>query len=84
MAPVHSVGKVFFPLDEELGLDGRDLTPRAQEGLAHLSTWMPFARAAQLLETLVGVQVSRATARRVTQQAGEASLAVETAEAERI
>ena len=45
---------------------------------------MPFARAAQLLETLVGVQVSRATARRVTQQAGEASLAVETAEAERI
>lgn len=33
---------------------------------------------------LVGVQVSRATARRVTQQAGEASLAVETAEAERI
>jgi hypothetical protein len=45
---------------------------------------MPFARAAQLLETLVGVQVSRATARRVTQQAGEASLAVEAAEAERI
>ena len=78
------MGRVFFPLDEELGLDGRDLTPRAQEGLAHLSTWMPFARAAQLLEDFMGVRVSRATARRITQQAGETYLAVETAEAERI
>lgn len=78
------MGREFFPLDEELGLDGGDLTPRAQGGLARLATWVPFERAAQLLEALVGVQVSLATARRVTQQAGEAYLAVQTAEAERI
>lgn len=75
---------MFFPLDEELGLDGRDLTPAAQDGLAHLSSWMPFAQAVKLLFRLTGVQVSKATARRITQEVGEAYLATQTAEAERI
>ena len=42
MEPVQIVGQVFFPLDEELGLLPGSLTPKHQEHLAHLSTWMPF------------------------------------------
>ncbi|HXR65324.1 MAG TPA: hypothetical protein VN729_05345 [Ktedonobacteraceae bacterium] len=36
----------------------------------HLATWMPFAHAAHLLATLTGVQVSEATIRRHSEQAG--------------
>src|SRR6266571_2656288 len=37
---------------------------------------MPFAQAQELLEDLVGIQVSKATARRATLATGEAQLAV--------
>lgn len=72
MEPVHTVDRGFFPLDKELDLDGSDLTPHAQEGLVRLSAWVTFAPAAQLLHALLGVQVSKASARRFTLQAGEA------------
>lgn len=72
MGPVRSAGRGFFPLDEELELDGSDLTPHAKEGLVRLATWVPYGRAAQLLEGLLGVQVSKAGARRLTLQAGQA------------
>jgi hypothetical protein len=74
MEPVRSAGRGFFPLDEELDLTGSELTPQAQEGLVRLASWMPFGEAARLLEELVGVQVSKASARRLTLQAGEAGL----------
>jgi hypothetical protein len=64
------VGQVFFPLDEELALQPGSLTPRQQEHLAHLATWMPFERAAQMLDRLLGVQVSEPTVRRGTLRAG--------------
>ena len=70
MEPVPSVGQVFFPLDEELALLPGHLTPKHQEHLAHLGSWMPFARAAQMLSTLLGVQVSEPTVRRGTERAG--------------
>jgi len=60
----------FSPLDEHLALPPGSLTPRQQEHLVHLASWMPFKRAAQMLEALTGVQVSEATARRQTEQAG--------------
>jgi hypothetical protein len=41
---------------------------------------MPFERAAQMLEYLLGVQVSEATTRRQTEQAGELAEAVQTAQ----
>jgi hypothetical protein len=72
MEPVPPVGQGFFPLDEELALLPGSLTPQQQEHLAHLASWMPFARAAQMLERLLGVQVSEATVRRSTEQAGAA------------
>ncbi len=49
-----------------------------------LSTWMPYESARELLEDLLGVQVSKATARRATLHAGEAALAVWEAEVERL
>jgi hypothetical protein len=70
MEPVRIVRQVFFPLDEELALQAGTLTPKHQEHLAHLGSWMPFARAAQMLEALLGVQVSEPTVRRGTERAG--------------
>lgn len=55
-----------------MGLDGTDLTPLAQEALVRLATWMTFGQAIKELKALVGVQVSKASARRLTVQAGEA------------
>jgi hypothetical protein len=70
MEPAQIVGQVFFPLDEELALQPGRLTPRQQEHLTHLAVWMPYARAADMLEKLLGVQVSEVTVRRSTQRVG--------------
>ena len=76
------MGQVFFPLDEELALQPGSLTPRQQEHLTHLATWMPFARAAQMLERMLGVQVSEPTVRRGTQRAGALYEAHQTAQSQ--
>jgi hypothetical protein len=78
--PACGVG--FFPLDEELGLLSGGLTPRAEETLVRLSSWMPYESARELLSDLLGVQVSKATARRATLHSGQAALAVWDAEVE--
>jgi hypothetical protein len=52
--------------------------------LVRLASWMPFAAAQELLHDLLGVQVSRATARRATLATGEAALAVCEREEERL
>lgn len=70
MEPAPDVGRVFFPLDEELGLLPGTLAPRQQEHLVHLASCLPFAHAAQMLACLLQVQVSEETVRRVTEQAG--------------
>ena len=49
-----------------------------------LSSWMPFASAQEWLEDLLGVRVSKATARRATLASGEAALAVYECEVERL
>lgn len=70
MEPVPLVGWGFFPLDEQLELMTGNLTPTAEEHLVRLAAWMPFGRAAQMLQALTGVQVSEATVRRHTEQMG--------------
>src|SRR5260370_19437735 len=60
------------------------MTPRAEETLVRLASWMPFEPAQELLQDLLGVQVSKATARRATLATGEAALAVCEAEVERL
>src|SRR5260221_14054226 len=72
MEPARPAGWAFFPLDEELGLLSGGLTPRGEELLARLGSWMPYAPARELLEELVGGQVSKATARRATVATGTA------------
>src|SRR5260370_2683920 len=84
MAPARPVGEAFFPLDEELGLVSGGMTPRAEETLVRLASWMPFEPARELVEDLVGVQVSKATARRATLATGAAAVAVWEAEVERL
>lgn len=72
MEPVPNAEQAFFPLDEQLALSkGGSLTPKQEEHLVHLAAWMPFARAGQMLSTLLGVQVSKATVRRMTEAAGK-------------
>ena len=60
------------------------MTPRGEELLARLASWMPYAPARELLEELLGVRVSKATARRATLATGEAALAVCEGEVERL
>lgn len=52
------------------------MTPRLEETLVRLASWMPYAPAQELLHDLMGVQVSKATSRRFTLVAGAAALAV--------
>src|ERR1700694_3166094 len=84
MAPARPVGSAFFPLDEQLGLASGGLTPRGEETLVRLAAWMPFESARELLQDLVGIRVSKATARRVTLATGEAQLSVCEDEVERL
>lgn len=84
MAPALHVGLAFFPLDEQLGLLGTGLTPRGQEMLTRLSTWMPYESARELLQDLVGMRVSKATACRATLSTGQSALLVWDAEVQRL
>jgi hypothetical protein len=60
------------------------LAPRLQEQLAHLGAWMPFEPAARMLARFTQVQVSEATARRLTEVVGRAYEAVQQAAVERL
>src|SRR5262249_20220620 len=71
-------------LDEELGLLPGHLTPLLQDHLAHLGTWMPFAKAAHMLERFTQVSVSESSAQRHTEAIGMAYQAVQLVEVERI
>jgi hypothetical protein len=84
MGSAHSVGQAFFPLDDELALLPGTLTPSLQEDLVRLGSWMPFGRAAQELKHFRQVDVSRPTVERLTEAAGAAYVAYQTAEVERI
>ncbi|CAA9231502.1 MAG: hypothetical protein AVDCRST_MAG93-901 [uncultured Chloroflexia bacterium] len=82
---VRSARAGFFPLDEELALLPGSLTPRLQEGLVRLSTWIPsFAKAAAELAWFTGGLVTRDTARRITEAAGSAAVTVQATEVERL
>ena len=82
MEPAPSAGRVFFPLDEELGLLPGSLAPRQHEHLVHLASWMPFGRTVEMLSCLLGVQVGEETVRRLTEQAGSQVEAAQTEQAQ--
>jgi hypothetical protein len=54
------------------------------ESLVRLGAWVPFERAAELLGDLLSVQVSKSQSVRYTERAGEAYVALQTEEADRI
>jgi hypothetical protein len=73
------VGTGLSPLDDELGLLPGTLTPRLQASLVRLASWMPFGHAARELGWLTRAEVSRHVARRLTEAAGAAYVAEQTA-----
>src|SRR5260370_11634305 len=54
-------GRLFSRLYEELGLVSGGMTPRAEETLVRLGSWMPFEPAREVLEDLLGGQGSQST-----------------------
>lgn len=60
------------------------LSPWLYEHLARLGTWLPFARAAEMLAAFTGVEVSDDVAQDRTEAAGAAQVALQTAEVERL
>src|SRR5712691_242798 len=83
MATAPPVRWAFFPLDEQLGLQPKvAFTPRLQESMARLGTWMPFRRASQELAFFTGVQVSEATLRQVTERAGATQVRLQSEQVE--
>jgi hypothetical protein len=60
------------------------LTPLLQDHLAHLGSWMPFAKAAEMLACFTKVRVSESTTQRHTQAVGVAYEAVQLSEVEQI
>jgi hypothetical protein len=76
------VGTGLFPLDDELELLSGALTPRLQASLVRLGSWMPFEHAARELGWLTRAAVSRQGAERLTEAAGAAYVAEQTAAVE--
>jgi hypothetical protein len=88
MRPVLGARTGLFPLDDELELLPGTLTPWLQASLVRLGSWMPFAHAARELGWFSrapgGVLVSESLAERLTEAAGAAYVAEQTAAVERL
>lgn len=63
-----------FFLDEQLGLNHHDLTPKTQEYVTRLCSYMLFEGVAKVFMELTGAQVSQSTAHRCTLEIGEIAL----------
>jgi hypothetical protein len=84
MPSARPVGRVFFPLDEELALLPTTFSPFISQCIVRLGTLLPFDHVPEQLAALTGVTVSRETVRRLTEQAGAAQVAVETEDLRRV
>ena len=67
-----------------MGLLPGSLTPQLQASLVRLGSWMPFAHAARELGRLTGAAASESLAERLTEAAGAACVAEQTAAVERL
>jgi len=63
-------GRSFSRLYEELELLPGKLAPRQYEHVVHLACFMPFGKAAQMMQEIVSVQTDEETVRRLTEQVG--------------
>jgi hypothetical protein len=79
------VGPGFSPLDETLGLlAGVSFSPWLVDSIVRLGARVPFGQVPALIAHFTGTRVSAATVRRLTEAAGQAQVAVETAAVARI
>ena len=60
------------------------LTPHEHEHLVRLSSWMPFERAAELMEDMQGIGASKSVGQRCSEAAGAAYAEMQQEEVERI
>src|SRR5947209_14111160 len=74
------VGRVFFPLDEELALLPSSFSPFIHQCIVRSGTLVPCEQVPKQVAALLGVQVSREMVRRLTEQAGTAQMAIEAAD----
>lgn len=72
------MGRVFFPLDQELELLPGEYTPTLVEDMVRLGARIEFGPAAAEIGRLKKVQVSKPTVRRDTEKAGDAYVEVQT------
>ena len=79
MRSVPPAGRAFPPLDEELALAPGYLTPYVRARVVRLATWMSFVRAGREAAHFTGTTVGGTTVRRLTERAGAAYMAVQTA-----
>lgn len=70
----------FSPLDEELALPAGHLSSYVLEAVVRLASWMPFGRAVQEAAWFTGVTTSETSVRRLTEAAGRAYEAGQTAQ----
>jgi hypothetical protein len=75
---------LFSPLDEELALRPGRYSPYLQQCVVRLGTWLPFEQVPEALAWFTQVRVGRETARRLTERAGAALVAQETARVEQL
>ncbi|TAK28866.1 MAG: ISKra4 family transposase [Chloroflexota bacterium] len=80
MPTARSAVAGFSPLDDELGLLPGHLTPSLFESVVRLGTWMPFLPAAKMVAAFTRVDLSKPTARRLTEGAGQAYVEVQAAQ----
>ena len=76
--------RAFSPLDEELALLPGAFAPRLVADVVRLGTWAPFARVPELVRLFFGTHVSEPTVRRLTEDAGAAHVAAQTAAVEHL
>jgi hypothetical protein len=84
MASAPRVARGFFPLDDALRLPAGPLSPYLHESVVRLGPWLPFEQVPDGLAHFTQATVSVDTARRLTEAAGAALVAWETAEVTRL
>jgi hypothetical protein len=84
MRSARSVERGFFPLDEELELLPGSLTPHLYACTVRLGAWIPFQPTHQLLQQMLGMDLSPSQVRRITQAAGAAYVSEQTRAAKQI
>jgi hypothetical protein len=78
------VGRAFFPLDQELELLPGSFTPTLIEHMVRLGARMTFGPVVKEIFRFTRADVSKATVRRDTEEAGQAYVEVQTAQVEAI